>query len=150
MSYKGIWFILILCLCITVSANASMITYDFYQITNSTSTNVAEQLSVALTNENCWDFDTVLSSKQVAFVFKNDVDPELGISSNVTEIYFDDGPFLEISKVVTDGTTFSQPNKIKPGNLPDGKDLKPAFTATVSFSIDSDHGQGSDGLDDED
>ncbi len=70
---------------------------------------------------------------QVQFWFTN-TGPE---ASSITDVYFDDGVLLGISKLFNGlGVSFAPP--ATPANLPGGMSVTPPFVTTGSFSADSD------------
>jgi hypothetical protein len=115
------------------AARASVVNLAFTRITNNASQNVASQFNCAMS-----DF----SATQVDFKFTNAV----GIASSISEIYFDDGPFLQSAPGLTQfGCSFTG-GGANPGNLPGGENLTPAFEATEVFSADA-QGNPSLGID---
>jgi hypothetical protein len=96
----------------------------FTKLTNNSTSNVAGQLSVAV---------TAVGSTQVAFQFTNNV----GIASSITDIYFQSSN-LSSTFAITDsgaGVDFTAP--ATPGDLPGGNLASPPFVATVGLSADS-------------
>ena len=107
--------------------------FGFVRITSNNIENIADQLSVSV-------FD--IGGDQVNFTFFNNV----GIASSVSEIYFDDGTLLGLSKVANDPisflgdpdfTEFTTNGSANPGNLPGGENLLLPFEATAGFSADA-------------
>jgi len=132
-------------------ASAGSITYDFYKLTDNNVEDLSGQLSITL-----WSYDmandafgsttgwVTLDATQVLFTVQNDV----GIASNISEIYFDDGllgPATAINSL--DGFTSFTGGGATPGNLPGGLDAVPEFNATVEFSADVDSGNPTNGID---
>jgi hypothetical protein len=118
---------------IAASANADAITYTFYNLTHNVgNTDVGSQLSVDVTG----------SGSTVSFRFFNNV----GTASSICDIYFADGPLLEISSITdSDGPTAGKSGKAvafsslaKPSELPGGNNASPTFITTEGFSADSD------------
>ncbi len=73
-----------------------------------------------------------IGSHQVSFRFTNDSD-----NSSLTDVYFDDGALLGISKIgSSSGVVFTE--GASPPNLPGGNGLTPAFKTTAGFLADSD------------
>lgn len=137
-------------------ASAGMITYDFYKLTNTNGEDLgiggSNQLSITL-----WSYDeanataitdgwanyVVLNSTQVLFTVQNAV----GIASNISEIYFDDGllgPSLIMNSLT--GTTNFTGGGANPGNLPGGSLADPVFQATTQFSADVNPGPPNNGI----
>lgn len=108
----------------TVSANAA--TYNFYKLTNNNVEDLENQLSVEVLD---------VGGTQVSFTFMNNV----GISSSITDIYFDDGLpailALPFAYAQSAGVSFTSP--ANPGNLPGGNTAIPAFVTSAGFSADS-------------
>lgn len=101
--------------------NAGVV-YTFNKLTNNGGPSVASQLSVEV---------LAVSTTQVAFKFHN-----VGsIAASITDIYFDDGTLLDISKIETSlGVNYSE--GAKPGNLPGGEAIN--FNTSKGFLADSD------------
>lgn len=125
--------VLVACLAFTLFAQtawADPVTYDFERITNNAAVDIAGQLSVVVSE---------YAVGQAAFTFFNDV----GVASNLTEVYFDDGTLFGIASVVnSDGVDFSTSYKLNPGNLPGGDALDPDFVTSQGFGVDSASGSG--------
>jgi hypothetical protein len=120
------------------AVNADVVqTFSFYRITNNASMDVGSQLQMEVSA-------ALASSTQVTFTFAN----LIGVSSNVTEIYFDSGPLAApiVSVVNAGGTsvpTFTG-GSANPGNLPGGNTLPVPFVASTGLLADI--GSGSSGL----
>jgi hypothetical protein len=72
-----------------------------------------------------------LGAQGAGFRFTNDSD-----SSSLTDVYFDDGALLAISRITSSGgVSFAQ--GASPPNLPGGNSIAPAFATTVGFLADS-------------
>jgi len=136
----------------SLPASAGMITYTFSNLTGTT-TDVSSQLSITLWSydmanqaaiDNSWSNYTVLNSSQILFTVQNDV----GIESNISEIYFDDGLLgpSQVMNSLTGYTNFTG-GGANPGNLPGGSLADPVFEASVSFSADVISGPPSNGVD---
>jgi hypothetical protein len=131
------------------SFNASAIsyTYDFYKITDNNTEDLSSQLSITL-----WSYDeanatfgTSLDDTQVLFTVTNNV----GIDSNISEVYFDDGllgPSVAINSL--GGFTSFTGGSADPGNLPGGEGIDPVFSSSTNFSADVDPGSPTNGVDD--
>jgi hypothetical protein len=113
-------------------------TYSFTQITSNGNTDVSSQLSV----------DVTASGSNVLFTFYNAV----GLSSSVTDIYFDYGNTNFFSSLSNDilgatgdsaGVSFS--DGASPPVLPAGNNVDPDFV--VSFAADSDAPTAPNGVD---
>jgi len=103
-------------------ALASTYTYSFDRITSNASTDIADQLSMEVSQ----------TDDSVIFTFYNNV----GVTSSITDIYFDLGDtdlFRKIQMYTDSGTGVSFDSKATPKNLPGGKTID--FTA--DFSGDS-------------
>ena len=82
-----------------------------------------------------WPLDEIL------FTVQNNV----GIASNVTEVYFDDGllgPSSVINTLGGSGFTNFDGGGAAPPNLPGGNTASPPFVATQEFSADVANGPG--------
>lgn len=103
------------------------ITYDFYNITNNNPINAAigeAQFHV--------DVSQAVDGR-ILFTFRNSGPNPCSIDA----IYFQDGPFLDLSEIVNSETVwFTQ--YAKPGNLAGGSSLDPQFIATEEFTADAD------------
>jgi len=131
------------------NASAASMAYGFIRVTTNNVEDLSGQLSITL-----WDsseanstfgatLGTALTATQVLFTIENDV----GISSNVSEVYFDDG-LLGPSVIHNSlgGTTNFTGGGASPGNLPSGNTVSPPFVATEIFSADA-QGNPSKGVD---
>jgi len=75
---------------------------------------------------------STLNQHQVLFLFRNTAQA----ASSITDVYFQDGTLLDISKLYqSSGVNYSP--IATPGNLPGGNSLTPPFVATKDFSADS-------------
>ncbi len=102
-------------------ADTILETFNFFRITNNSQYDVGNQLYVEV-----WEMGA-----QVMFKFGNNV----GISSSITDIYFDDGNLLSIYSIsYSTGVKFSSP--ATPNELPGGNSITPSFE--TNFSADSD------------
>jgi hypothetical protein len=129
----------------SLHASANMIQISFYQLTNNNTEDLSSQLYATL-----WDADmanaqygTSLGSDQILFTFHNDV----GTTSNIAEIYFDDGllgPSVALNSL--GGFTNFTGGGANPGNLPGGMDALPEFNATQEFSADVNPGNPANGI----
>lgn len=74
-----------------------------------------------------------IGNNQVSFKFTNNSD-----TSSLTDVYFDDGALLGISRITTSpsGVSFSG-GSASPPNLPGGNTLNPGFETTAGFLADS-------------
>jgi len=136
-------------------ASAGMITYTFSNLTNNQpGDDLSGQLAITLWSydmanqaaiDNSWNNYVVLNSSQVLFTVTNNV----GISSNIAEVYFDDG-LLGPSQIMNSLTGFTNftGGGADPGNLPGGSLADPVFQASVSFSADVNPGPPSNGVND--
>jgi hypothetical protein len=125
---------------------ASPISLGFTRITSNSSQDVANQLRVEVFNQA--DALSLLSqsigANDVLFTFKNNV----GIASNIAEIYFDDAnfllsqytPFLQLGGTTDFGTT------LNPSNLPAGNTLVTPFVASSGFGADVNPGNPNKGI----
>lgn len=112
-----------LALC-TGSACASFVNIGFTRIEpHNSASNPASQLRCVLSD---------VSPGVVSFRFTNTV----GIASSISEVYFDDGPLLGISRIIQQGCAFTG-GGASPGNLPGGQNLAVPFHATQAFSADA-------------
>jgi len=114
-----------------VSSKADTIildTFNFVKITNNGNPSVGGQLSVQVIDPD------VSGGTDVMFKFFNNV----GITSSITQIYFDDGSLLEISAITYSGAGVAFTKPATPGNLPGANLVSPAFVTTDQFSAGSD------------
>ncbi len=149
---KNVLLIAVLLVGFAGTVKATPITVDFTKITNNNpGTDISSQLGLTIydatdaataTAANSWNLLTQLGSNQFLFVFTNNV----GIASNLTEIYVDNGPLTTPASVnnslsgTTDfNTTFGGMN---PANLPGGNTIVPPFIADALLSVDSVNGNG--------
>jgi len=117
--------IAVLSLCAgAATVNADPVELSFYRISSNAAQNIEAQLHCVVSE---------VSSSTVSFKFTNLV----GVSSSVSEIYFDDGPFLQVAPTLFQfGTNFTG-GGASPSNLPGGNTLSPPFNATQIFSADA-------------
>jgi hypothetical protein len=112
---------LVLALTIVLSGQVQAALFGFSNITNDATVNVANQLSVEVTNYT-QEGDTTNS---VLFTFSNSGPT----ASSITDIYFDDGALLGIATVIN-GTGVNMGYPTTPGDLPAGENLVPPFETT--------------------
>jgi len=121
------------------TAQAELMGISFYNITNNGNENIANQLGAEVRDRSeAFDyFGEAIASDEVLFTFTNNVDS--GINSNIGEIYFDDGTILSQTRIIDSlgGFTKYTGGTIKPGNLPSGNIISPAFVATAGFGADT-------------
>jgi hypothetical protein len=126
-------------------ASADMASYGFYKLSNNNAEDLSSQLSISVWDADAanTEFGTDLLDNEILFTVHNNV----GISSNITEVYFDDG-LLGPSEVINslDGYTAFTGGGAAPGNLPGGEDAAPVFEATQNFSADVDPGSPDKGV----
>jgi len=140
-SMKGnttsILLFLVLFIVMPITTKASTVTLGFVNITNA-NTDIAAQLSAtlwdeaeALSNFNL-TLDTGPDIVSVLFTFSNNV----GVTSNVSEIYFDDESLFSQSAVYNSlgGFTNFTGWVATPGDLPGGENV--GFEATIGLSAD--------------
>ena len=99
-------------------------TLDFTRITFTNAENLAGQLSVQVTDAG---------NNQVMFKFLNNV----GITSSICDVYFDDGTLLGIASITDSGAGVAFSSPATPGDLPSGNTATPPFVTTQQFSADS-------------
>jgi len=134
---------------------AQMMGLDFYNITNKASVDIASQLGAQVRDKDqaLNDFSQTIASDEVLFTFTNDVSS--GYSSNIAEIYFDDGTIFSQVSILNDlGGTTNYSGGMKPKDLPGGgngngknidtSNVDPVFDATAGFGADT--GNESDGI----
>lgn len=120
---------------------ATPINVGFERIASNNSTNFENQLHLSIFNaaDAASTFDRTSLANQFLFAFSNTI----GTASNVSEIYIDNGPLALPATVLTlGGSTSYSLGSVKPGNLPGGNDLTPAFAASDILSADSANGPG--------
>jgi len=125
------------------------LTYSFFKITNNNVENLSSQLSLTIYGAGEPIPGTIadgqVTGNQVLFVLGNKV----GIASNITEFYIDDGTVVSgptVFNSLTGSTTFVG-GGANPDNLPGGNTLVPPFVATSVFSADVVAGPPSYGVD---
>jgi len=132
--------ILFFILLIFLSAEARAELFGFEAISNNSgvSGTLAEQLYVEVTEVKITE-----EVSQALFTFYNnplkfpDFYTDDPIPSSITEAYFDDGTLLGWPFIINmEGVNFIR--GADPANLPGGNMLDPEFTATVTFSAESD------------
>ena len=133
-------------LLLAANASAATATYGFYKLTNTNVENLSSQLSITIWDSTAANtqFGTSLASSEVLFTVQNNV----GIASNIAEVYFDDG-LLGPSVVLNSlgGTTDFSGGGASPGNLPSGENALPdPFVANHNFSADVNPGNPSKGI----
>jgi hypothetical protein len=126
MSIKNSIKLIALSLVMINASKAISVSYDFLNITNNGSQDIASQLLLTVSAANA-------TSTTVDFKFTNNV----GIASNVTEIYFN-AANLGTATVTQFGTDFSTSYSLNPGNVPSGNTLTPSFV--TSWGLDSANG----------
>jgi hypothetical protein len=122
---------------VVTQADASPVTFSFFNITNNGNPQVGSQLAVAI---------DAVGLTGVDFKFTNAV----GIASSIAQIYFDEGTTASPLKAGTSatpspmtiaqssGVSFSNP--ATPGNLPGANNVTPHFT-TTSIQVGTTGGQ---------
>jgi len=116
------------------------LTYSFFRITNNNVENLSSQLSLTIygAGEDIpgTTLDPAVTGNQVLFVLRNNV----GIASNITEFYIDDGTVVSGPTIFNSlaGFTAFTGAPVDPGNLPGGNTLVPPFVATSAFSAEAD------------
>jgi hypothetical protein len=123
--------------------HATPIDVDFYRISSNSTSNIASQLDLKIYDsvDALATYSITLTEKQFLFAFTNNI----GIASNVAEIYIDNGPITAFNAVYNNlGTTLTNftVGAVTPGNLPGGNTLTPNFIADTMFSADSENGSG--------
>ena len=113
---------------ISSRADTMLDTFNFVKITNNGNPSVGGQLSVQVIDPG------ISGGTDVMFKFFNNV----GITSSITQIYFDDGSLLEISAITYSGAGVAFTKPATPGNLPGANLVSPAFVTTDQFSAGSD------------
>ena len=127
--------------------SAAMVTFGFEKITNNNVEDLSSQLSLTLwdSTEANSSFSLSLASNEILITVQNSV----GIASNVSEVYIDDGLLMQPPQVLNSLSGFtsfsSGPSGTSPGNLPGGNSI--GFQATDLFSADVDPGPPSRGVD---
>jgi hypothetical protein len=118
-------FLLMFSLLGLMAVNSEATPYDFFNITNNGSQDVASQLSVDV---------TLASPGMVSFNFTNAV----GIQSSVQQIYFDDftPPWLTYNSMTQSSGVVFGSDPATPSNLPGGND--PAYSFSSSYGYDAD------------
>ncbi len=132
----------------SASVNASLVTVDFFKVTNNNTEDLSGQLSATFYDEASNPFSGLftIAANQVLLTVQNNV----GIASNIAEVYIDDGTIVSQSSVFNSlggFTNFSGPGA-NPGNLPGGNTVTPPFVATNLFSADVNPGPPPNGVND--
>lgn len=127
----------------SVSSYAATVTYGFEKVTNNNVEDISSQLSITI-----WDaaeanstFNLSLLASEILFTVHNDV----GITSNVAEVYIDDGllgPSVAVNSL--GGFTNFSGGGANPSNLPGGNSI--GFSATTLFSADVNPGPPNNGV----
>jgi hypothetical protein len=108
------------------SAHATITTYGFACVTNTTAAN-----ALSGTTQLWVDVEDV-GVTQVSFTFRN-TGP---LPMSITDVYFDDGTLLGIASIVNSaGVDFAQ--GASPPEMPGANLLSPVFQTTAGFSADS-------------
>jgi hypothetical protein len=116
--------------------SAGPFTYTFKRLTNTSSSDVASQLSVVVSDAGVFtgngnpNDDKYKGRNQVTFKFLNNV----GTASSITDVYFDDGSLLDLV-TVSSSSGVNMSEVATPSNLPGGKDI--GFNTSKGFSADS-------------
>jgi uncharacterized protein (TIGR03382 family) len=108
------------------AAQASIITYNFSDITHNDPTAAAQGEAQLFVNIS------PAPGNQVSFVFHN----EGSAPMSITDIYFQDGPILGLATIIDGAGTDFEPGA-QPNNLPGANLISPAFVATQAFSAQS-------------
>ncbi len=139
----------LLFLLISESSQATLIGLSFQRISNNDPENIENQLSVEVRDDVSaqLDFNQNIGANQVLFTFSNSI----GITSNISEIYFDDGVIFKQTDIINSiggYTDFDNGgnNGINPGNLPGGDTFYPSFSATAGFGADVTSGNPDRGI----
>ena len=123
--------------------SAAMVEYGFERVTNNNTEDLSGQLFIGIldSTEANSTFGLSLAANEILFTVRNDV----GITSNIAEVYFDDG-LLGPSVVENSlgGFTNFSGGGAAPGNLPGGADI--GFNATQEFSADVNPGPPNNGV----
>jgi hypothetical protein len=133
------------CLLLSFHASAATITYDFYKLTDNATEDLSSQLSMTVWDSTAANsqFSTSLNAGQVLFTVQNNV----GIASNIAEVYFDDGllgPSVALNSL--GGYTDFTGGGANPSNLPGGDGAVPPFESSVTFSADVNPGPPGNGV----
>lgn len=130
----------------SVAAQAASIDVGFERITSNNVENIEDQLSLVIHDQamalGVWGQN--IDADEVLFVFTNNV----GIASNIAEIYLDDGTIVaQMNSVLNSlaGFTDFRGGSARPGNLPAGNTV--SFAAISSFSADVNPGPPKKGVD---
>ena len=108
--------------------SAATQTYGFYKLTNNNAEDISSQLSITLWDANAAnaEFSLGLAATDVLFTVQNNV----GINSNIAEVYFDDGLLGDsVAHNSLGGSTSFTGGGASPGNLPSGNNASPPFVA---------------------
>jgi hypothetical protein len=131
----------------STTAKANFIDVGFSKVTNNNVEDLSSQLSLRIwdaTQANAEYSSLALSGNQVLFDFQNAV----GTTSNIAEIYLDDGTVVSqaaIHNSLGGFTKFTGPGA-NPGNLPGGNTVSPPFVANALFSADTVSGPPANGI----
>lgn len=132
----GFMSIAISLLMASASVNASVITLDFFKVTNNNVEDLSGQLIAKFYDQASNPFGSfIIGADQILLTVQNNV----GIASNISEIYIDDGTIVSQSTIFNSlggFTLFTGPGA-SPGNLPGGNNVTPPFVATNIFSADA-------------
>lgn len=121
-------------------AQAQLMGLGFYNISSNGHENIENQLGAQVRDQSqaLSDFSESINANEALFTFTNSAD----INSNIGEIYFDDGTIFSQTRIINSLGGFTNytngvNNGIKPGNLPGGSTINPAFEATAHFGADT-------------
>lgn len=141
--FMRISFLVVLALLLVpMMAQATMINVGFQRITNNNIENIGSQLGLVIYDPE--QSPVTIGGGQVLFAFTNNV----GISSNVSEVYIDDGTIVGLFEVKNSigGFTNFVGSAVTPGNLPGGNTVSPPFVADGLFSADVVSGPPANGI----
>ncbi|MDP3480755.1 MAG: PEP-CTERM sorting domain-containing protein [Desulfoprunum sp.] len=121
-------------------ASASSIDVGFNRVTANVPLNIGSQLHLSILDEGSAgaQYSIDIDANQVLFIFTN----VIGVSSNISEIYIDDGDLAfdrdQIINSISGTTNFT--SGANPSNLPGANLLSPDFEANPDLSIDAQGG----------
>jgi hypothetical protein len=125
---------------------AALITVNYTWVTNNNTEDLSGQLSTIIYDDVMANnmFGLGLTANQVLFTHLNNI----GIASNIAEIYVDDGTVVSQSAVHNSlgGFTDFSGGGANPANMPGGNTLLPPFIATGTYSADVNPGPPPNGI----
>jgi len=111
--------------------------YIFRRVSQNSEHDIHRQLTLVLSTYD-YDVDNDPNTNEVLFTFwNNQSGSDAPIDSSICDVYFDDGPLLNLAAIVNSkGVKFSR--GARPRDFSGGNGMVPPFKTTKGFSSDSD------------